>query len=70
MFTVYSDHQCLNSSGYEGDITKCKKGNIYLESDVTTDVAHFDMVLIHCANIRLHLYDTPGGQGIFAPFLG
>lgn len=35
-------------------------GNIYLESDVVTDVAHFDLVLIHCADVWLHLYDTSG----------
>lgn len=44
-------------------------GKIYLESNVVTDVAHFDLVLIHSADVRLHLDDTSGGQGVFTPFL-
>lgn len=45
------------------------RGNIYLEDDVVTDVAHFNLVLIHCANVWLHLYNTSGGQSVFTPFL-
>lgn len=48
---------------------KIEEGFLYLKGDVVADVTHFDLVLIHFANILLHLNDTSGGQGVFTSFL-
>lgn len=53
---------------WQSDITELII-SIYLESNVVTNVADFDLVLIHCADERLHLNDTSGGQGVFTSFL-
>lgn len=43
--------------------------DLALESDVVTDVAHFNLVLVHCADVWLHFNDTSSGQSVFSPFL-
>lgn len=47
----------------------CYLFGVYLEDNVVTDAAHFDLVLIHSANVLLHLDDTSGGQAVFTLFL-
>lgn len=41
----------------------------YLKSNIVADLADFDLVLIHGADVWLHLYNTPGRQSVFTLFL-
>lgn len=45
------------------------KERLNLKHNVATDVTHFDLVLVHCSDVRLHLNNTSGGQRVLPPFL-
>lgn len=54
---------------YRVDSQQRGRRNTYLKSAAVTDMTHFDLVLVHCADVGLHLYDTSGRQSVFTLFL-
>lgn len=60
---------CNFPQRYKVDSQQKDRGNTYLKCDAVTDMTQFNLVLVHCADVGLHLYDASGRQGVFTLFL-